>query len=198
MPVLVLAYPVLVHLAIMLHRMELQWLALCCLVAIPLYAGLRALRPQSWLLLVLAMALLWGLTRVGGGHYILLIPPVLLPALGAWFFGRTLLAGQTPLITRMALIERGGVLPQEIYRYTRNITWLWTLLLAGMSLLDAALAVWATPELWSWCTNFLNYAIMVPVFGLEYLYRRVRYRHLPHPGLIDFIRNIATTNYRSL
>ncbi|PTU31393.1 hypothetical protein [Stenotrophobium rhamnosiphilum] len=198
MPVLVLAYPVLVHLAIMLHRIELQWLALCCLAAIPLYAGLRALRPQSWLLLLVAMALLWGLTHIGGSHYILMLPPVLLPALGAWFFGRTLLAGQSPLITRMALVERGGVLPQELYSYTRNITWLWTLLLAGMSLLNAALAIWATPELWSWCTNFLNYVIMVPVFGLEYLYRRLRYRHLPHPGVIGFIRNIATTNYRSL
>ncbi|MES2488612.1 MAG: hypothetical protein V4607_02395 [Pseudomonadota bacterium] len=198
MPVLVLAYPVLVHLAIMLHRIELQWLALCCLVAIPLYAGLRALRPQSWLLLMVAMVLLWGLTHIGGSRYILMLPPVLLPALGAWFFGRTLLAGQSPLITRMALVERGGVLPQELYSYTRNITWLWTLLLAGMSLLNGALAIWATPELWSWCTNFLNYVIMVPVFALEYLYRRLRYRHLPHPGVIGFIRNIATTNYRSL
>lgn len=198
MPVLVLAYPLLVHLAILLQRVELEWLALCCLAAIPLYPGLRAGRVRNWLALLLAMGLLWSLTRVGGGHYILMIPPVLLPALGAWFFGRTLAAGQTPLITRMALIERGGVLPQELYSYTRNITWLWTLLLAGMAFLDAGLAAWATPEVWSWCTNFLNYAVMLPVFGLEYLYRRLRYRHLPHPGLIGFIRNIATTNYRSL
>lgn len=198
MPVLVLAYPVLVHLAIILQRVELQWLALCCLAAIPLYAGLRALRPLSWLLLLLTMALLWSLTRIGGGRYILMIPPVLLPALGAWFFGRTLAEGHVPLITRMALVERGGVLPEELYSYTRHVTWLWALLLAGMALNDIVLALWATPELWSWCTNFLNYVIMLPVFGLEYLYRRLRYRHLPHPGVIGFIRNIATTDYRSL
>ena len=198
MPVLVLAYPLLVHLGILLHRVELQWLALCCLVAIPLYAGLKVGRPRDWLLLPVAMALLWMLTRIGGGRYVLMIPPVLLPALGAWFFGRTLIAGQVPMITRMALIERRGVLPPELYSYTRNITWLWALLLAGMSLTDALLAVWATPEVWSWCTNFLNYVIMVPVFGLEYLYRRLRYRHLPHPGLVSFVRNLATMNYRSL
>jgi uncharacterized membrane protein len=141
---------------------------------------------------------MWALTRIGGGHYILMIPPILLPALGAWFFGRTLQAGHMPLITRMALIERRGILPDELYGYTRRITWLWTLILAGMSLLDAGLAIWATPEVWSWCTNFLNYVIMVPVFALEYLYRRLRYRHLPHPGVVGFIRSIATTNYRSL
>jgi uncharacterized membrane protein len=198
MPVLVLAYPVLVHLAIVLQLLELQWLALCCLVAIPLYAGLKALRPLSWLLLLGACALMWGLTRIGGGRYILMIPPVLLPALGAWFFGRTLQEGHMPLITRMALIERRGVMPDELLPYTRRITWLWTVILAGMSLLDAGLAIWATPEVWSWCTNFLNYVIMVPVFALEYLYRRIRYRHLPHPGVVGFIRSIATTNYRSL
>lgn len=198
MPVLVLAYPVLVHLAIVLQLIELQWLALCCLVAIPLYAGLRALRPRSWLLLLVAVAAMWELTRIGGGRYILLIPPVLMPALGAWFFGRTLQPGHTPLITRMAVIERRGVMPDELLPYTRHITWLWALLLAGMSLLDLGLAIWASPEVWSWCTNFLNYVIMLPVFALEYLYRRVRYRHLPHPGVVGFIRSIATTDYRSL
>ena len=198
MPALVLAYPLLVHLAIVLQSAALQWLALCCLAAIPLYNGLRAGRPRHWLGLLLAAGLLWTLTRIGGGHYLLMVPPVLLPAIGAWFFGRTLQVGQTPLITRMALIERGGVLPQELHRYTRQVTALWTVLLGAMSLTDLGLALWATPEVWSWCTNFLNYIVMLPVFGLEYLYRRLRYRHLPHPGLIRFVRNVATTNYRSL
>jgi uncharacterized membrane protein len=198
MPVLILAYPVLVHLAVLLHRTELQWLALCCLAAIPLYPGLRALRPRSGLLLLIAVGALWALTRDGGGRYALLIPPVLLPAVGAWFFGRTLIAGSTPLITRMALLAHRGELPQELRSYTRGVTWLWALLLGGIALLNAGLALWATPEIWSLYTNFLNYLIPMAAFALEYLVRRLRFRHLPHPGFIGFIRTVATTDYRRL
>ena len=198
MPALVLAYPILVHLAVLLHRAELQWLALCCLAAIPLYPGLRAARPRSGLLLLLAAASLWFLTRAGGGRYALMIPPVLLPLVGAWFFGRTLAAGKTPLVTRMALLTHQGQFPQELRRYTRSVTWLWTLVLTGMALLNIGLALLAPIEIWSLFTNFINYLIPAVVFPLEYLVRRWRFQYLDHPGFIAFIRMVATTDYRRL
>ena len=198
MPVLVLAYPVLVHLAVMLQQPLLQWLALCCLVAIPLYQGLRAGRVQSWLLFIALAAALLLLTRAGGGRYALYIPPVILPAIGAWFFGRSLRSGEVPLITRIARASRGDTLPEELVPYTRGVTWLWTLTLASMALLSVALAAFAPLELWSLFTNFLNYLILAAIFPLEYLWRRLRFRHLEHPGFIGYIRMVATTNYRKL
>ena len=182
----------------MLQQPLLQWLALCCLVAIPLYQGLRAGRIQSWLLfIVLATALLL-LTRAGGGRYVLFIPPVILPAIGAWFFGRSLRAGEVPLITRIARASRADAMPAELVSYTRGVTWLWTLTLSGMALLSVALAAFAPMELWSLFTNFLNYLILGAIFPLEYLWRRLRFRHLEHPGFIGHIRMIARTNYRKL
>lgn len=198
MPALVLAYPILVHLAILLHRTELQWLALCCLAAIPLYPGLRAARPRSALILLLAVTALWVLTRTGGGRYALLLPPVLLPLVGAWFFGRTLAVGKTPLVTRIAAVSRGGAMPPELVAYTRQVTLLWTAVLSGLALLNAGLALLAPPEVWSLFTNFINYLIPAAVFPLEYAVRRWRFRHLDHPGFIAFIRMIATTDYRRL
>jgi uncharacterized membrane protein len=198
MPVLILAYPVLVHLAVIFHRVELQWLALCCLVAVPLYIKLKAGNPRAWLLLFAAATLLYLLARAGGGKYVLYLPPVILPALAAWFFGRSLAAGKLPLITRIAIATRSDALPAELADYTRRVTWLWTLLLAALALLSAALALWAPPEVWSLFTNVLNYLILAVVFPLEYLYRRLRFRHLQHAGFIGFIRSVAATDYRRL
>jgi uncharacterized membrane protein len=198
MPVLVLAYPVLVHLAVILHRVELQWLALCCLVAVPLYAKLKAGSAGAWLLLIAAIASLYLLTQAGGSKYLLFLPPVILPALAAWFFGRSLAAGKLPLITHIAIVTRSDELPPELALYTRRVTWLWTLLLSGLALLSAGLALWAAPETWSLFTNVLNYVILAVVFPLEYLYRRLRFRHLQHAGFIGFIRSVAATDYRRL
>lgn len=196
MPALVVAYPLLVHLGIILHQPLLQWLALCCLVAIPLYPSLRRFEARAWLLLLALIAALYGLTRSGGGRYVLYLPPVLLPLVAAWFFGRSLRSGEVPLVTRIARATRDDELPAELVAYTRGVTWLWTLVLCGMALLSLGLALFAAPEIWSLFTNLLNYVILAAVFPLEYLWRRIRYRHLEHPGFIRYIRKVASTNYR--
>ena len=198
MPVLILAYPLLVHLAVVLHQPLLQWLALCCLVAVPLYPRLRAGHLLNWLIYLALAAALFLLTRAGGGRYALFLPPIVFPLIGAWFFGRSLRVGEVPLITRIARASRGGNLPAELAPYTRGVTWLWTLTLAGMALLSLLLAVFAPLELWSLFTNFLNYLILGALFPLEYLWHRWRFRHLEHPSFIGHIRNVATLNYRKL
>lgn len=196
MPVLILAYPLLVHLAVILHLPMLQWLALCCLSATPLYPRLLSGHGWSWLTFFMLVVFLLLLTLAGGGRYVLFIPPVLLPAVGAWFFGRSLRKGEVPLITRIARASRNGELPAELLPYTRGITWLWALTLSGMALLSIMLAAFAPLEWWSLFTNFLNYLILAAIFPLEYLWRRLRFRHLEHPGFFDYIRMVATTNYR--
>lgn len=198
MPVLILAYPILVHLAVLLHQPLLQWLALCCLVAVPLYAGLRHARWRSWLAYLLLVALLYMLARSGGGRYALFLPPVLLPAVAAWFFGRSLRSGQVPLITRIARATRDGALPPELADYTRRVTLLWALALGGIGLLSLLLAVFAPMPLWSLFTNFINYLLLAALFPLEYLYRRIRYQHLPHTGFIGYLRDVSRINYRRL
>lgn len=198
MPVLILAYPILVHLAVLLHQPLLQWLALCCLAAIPLYSGLRHPRWRNWLLFLLLVTVLYLFARSGDGKYALFLPPVLLPAVSAWFFGRSLQAGQTPLITRIARATRSDALPAELVTYTRNVTLLWTLMLAGIGVLSLLLAMFAPLPLWSLFTNFINYLILAALFPLEYLYRRIRYRHLPHAGFIGYLRDVSRINYRRL
>src|SRR5688572_6735921 len=69
----------------------------------------------------------------------------------AWFFGRTLLAGREPLITRIARVSDPGLAP-ALCRYTRRLTAVWcgyfvlaasTFLLWGEALAGGGLLVWA-------------------------------------------------------
>jgi uncharacterized membrane protein len=54
----------------------------------------------------------------------------------AYMFGRTLTAGRIPLIERVARV-RDLDLPAPLQRYTRRLTWLWTLYFVACALTAA-------------------------------------------------------------
>lgn len=199
MPVLLLvAYAIVVHLSVLKQTPALQWLALVLLCAIPQAAALRAGRLRNWLLLGALAAGLWMLAQLGGGIYLLFLPPVVWPAMLLAVFAGTLRRGQVPLVTRMARIARGGVLPDELLGYTRRVTWLWVWTLGALAL-TAVLLAWLAPlPLWSAWTNFASYAVIGGLILLEYAYRRLRFRHLPHQGLRHYLRSLARTDYRAV
>lgn len=199
MPVLLLvAYAILVHLSVIQQAPLLQWLALVVLCAIPQAAALRAGRPRNWLLLAALAAGLFVLARMGGGIYLLFLPPVVWPAMLLAVFATSLRRGEVPLVTRMARIARGGVLPDELLVYTRRVTWLWVWTLAGLALTAVLLALFAPLSLWSAWTNFASYAVIGGMILLEYAYRRLRFRHLPHQGLRTYLRSLVRTDYRAV
>jgi uncharacterized membrane protein len=198
MPILILGYPLLAHLAAIRGDKQLQWLALVCLSAVLVYPGLRELRWGAWLVFLALSALLYGLSYLGGGQYALFIPPVLLPLVISLTFGESLLPGRTPLITRIARAARGGALPPELAPYTRRVTLLWTAVLFAIAATAALLALLAPLPLWSTFTNLVSYLIVGALFPLEYAWRRWRYSHLEHPGFWAYVKMIARLNYRKL
>lgn len=197
MSLLLLAYPLLVHFAVVWQEPRLEWLALVLLCAIPQYRALRAGRPGNWLLLLLGMAaLLYALTSVGGGMYALFLPPVVVPAMLLAVFAGSLRAGHLPLVTRVAQSISGPLEP-EVRAYTRHVTELWVLVLAALCVGDAALAVFAPLPLWSLFSNFVNYLLVGLVFVLEYLYRRLRFPAHDHPGFLAYMRRVAHIDYKA-
>lgn len=100
----------------------------------------------------------------------------------AFLFGRTLRAGEVAMITRFALLERNP-LPEELARYTRSLTWIWTCFFVLMALAAVAFSLLATIEAWALFTNVVVYALMAALFIGEYLYRRLRYAHYDHLSL---------------
>jgi uncharacterized membrane protein len=190
------AYVLLVHLAVIRQAPALQWLALVLLCAIPQYAALRAGRWRHWLLLAALAALLYGLTRLGGGLYALFLPPVVLPGMLLALFAGSLRPGRVPLVNRIAEAS-GGPLDAARARYCRRVTWVWVIVLAGQAAAAILLAAFAPLWLWSAVTNFANYALLGLVFVLEYVYRRLRFPRHRHQGFWAYLRTLARTRYTS-
>lgn len=122
--------------------------------------------------------------------------PIAVNLLLCALFGRTLARAREPLIARFARLERGADLPQDLARYTRTLTVMWTLFFAAMAAVSASLAAGGSTFAWSLFTNVLNYVLVALFFVGEYAYRRIRFRHYRHLSPIEVMRRLRT--YRPL
>jgi uncharacterized membrane protein len=193
---LALGYPMLAHLAVMLADRRLQWLALVWLLGISLGAALLQGRAWAWVTWLVCGALIWWLVVEGHGLYALYVPPAAIPAALFLLFAGSLRAGSTPLVTRIATTMHDGALPEDLVKYTRQVTVLWAGVCATLFLSAVLLAMFATPVLWSLLTNVVHYLVLGLVFVLEYGWRRLRFRHHEHLGLFQFLRRMAQVRLR--
>lgn len=110
---------------------------------------------------------------------VLLLPPVLIHVWMAYYFGRTLLPGKEPLITRFSRISRGTV-PKELIRYSRMLTWIWTLFFVVFGAISIYSAVAMNLETWTWIVNIAGPGLAFALFLGEHMYRAVRYKRYGH------------------
>ena len=155
------------------------------LLSVP-YPGFRAV-----LLGLLAFGLGVGLSVVFPG-LLLFTPPVALNMALCAIFAITLRPDHEAMISRFARIEHGGELPPDLVRYTRVLTGLWAVFFAMMGMISVSLALWGSMNAWSLFTNLLNYLLVALFFALEYLYRRLRYRHYRHLSPGELLRRLHT------
>ncbi|HEV8695533.1 MAG TPA: hypothetical protein VGQ93_15340 [Lysobacter sp.] len=118
-------------------------------------------------------------------------PPIVLNLALCALFASTLRASSEPMITRFARTERGDM-PADLAIYTRRLTQIWVLFFALMAAISLTLGLMASAAAWSLFTNVVNYVLVVLMFGLEYGYRRIRYRHHRHAGPADLLRRLHT------
>ena len=187
------AYPLANHAAAILG--EPAWAA----VGIALVAwvvGLRGLKPGPAALgAAVALVLsLWLARRFPG--VLLFTPPILINLALCALFARTLRRGSEPLVSRFARLGRGGQLTPDLARYTRNLTAAWAIFFMVMAVVSATLAVTGPLATWSLFSNALSYLLVVAFFIVEYIYRRVRYRHHPHASPWQMI--VRLSSYRLL
>lgn len=207
---LALGYTVLAHLA---SAWQQPGYALAAMVALVLLLWAQPLQRRllwAWLSLPVAVAACWLLYRAGYAMLPLLLVPVVFVLLVAWVFGRSLLHGRTPLITRIVVaVERKPIdeLAPDLLRYTRGLTAAWALVLVVLASLNLLLALIAspggllamvgvaarwtiTPEQWSLAANLLNWGLVGGFFLGEYL---VRARKFPgrYSSFADFLRKLA-------
>jgi uncharacterized membrane protein len=102
-------------------------------------------------------------------------------------FGRTLVAGHEPLVTVFARRVHSTVSP-ALERYTRAVTWAWTLYFGGVAV-SSMLLFWLAPAaIWSAFANLLGFPMLVAMFAGEYA---VRFLVLPpedRAGPLEAIR----------
>ena len=194
---LLLTYPVVVHLAVVGDDPMLAVGYLLGLTAIGLVAAVRAGSRSSSL--SLGVLLSGGLAYAwqGEGVDLVYLPPLLINLALFTLFGRTLLAGKTPLITRLAIMMRGSI-DAALSRYTHRVTVAWALLFAFMAIESIVLAVFAPLHVWSLVANFLNYGLVLLFLVVEYHVRIRCLADYPHPSFLSFCRALVQTDLRSL
>lgn len=208
---LAVAYSPLAHWANASHRPDLAVVAGGLLVLMVLIEPMVARRPWAWILALATLAGLWALWQSPYAMLVLAAPPVVFTGWIAWFFGRSLRRGRTPLITRIVegLYRQAGVpLTPAQYRYTRRLTLAWALLLCGLALVNLVLGLCAEPSgvlaqlgvasplpisdaRASLFANLLAYGVVGGFFVGEYCLRARWFPQRPYRNLPDFIRQMV-------
>ncbi|WP_172453325.1 ketosynthase [Xanthomonas arboricola] len=208
---LAVAYSPLAHWANASHRPDLAVIAGGLLVLMVLIEPMVARRAWAWALAVPAVL---GLSALWHSPYAMLVlaaPPVVFTGWIAWFFGRSLRRGRTPLISRIVegLYRQAGMpISPEQYRYTRRLTLAWALLLCALTLVNLVLGLCAEPSGMlaqlgyasplpisdaraSLFANLLAYGVVGGFFVGEYLLRGRWFPQRPYRNLPDFLRQMA-------
>lgn len=187
------AYPSVTHYAVLHHRPGIAITALLLVLLLMAWPWLRRTWHKGMALLsVGVLAIL--LQRAPDLTWLLYGPPVIINLLLCYLFGQTLAGGREPMISWFARLERGA-LTAELARYTRRLTWVWTVFFFTMALTSALLARFASLHAWSLFTNLVNYLLAAALFLGEYAYRRIAYRHYTHATPWQLYRRIRAAGW---
>lgn len=173
-------FVLLVHTAALLAMPVLGVAALVAVCFLKLLINYLLGASGRWLVLwavlggLMVLVLIAALAGMPGLAQIILLPPVLMNGLLLFIFGRTLLPGQEPLITRFSRLEWDTV-TDDLERYTRRLTTGWTVLFALTLVASILFAAYADLATWSWVVNLGGPAVCVVYFLSEHLYRNHRF-----------------------
>ena len=207
---LMFGYPVLAMAGVLTHRQGFSLAACALLLTVLMAPALAARRALPWIVWLATLAVMAWLWRRGMVGLLLECVPIAINILLASLFGRTLRAGQAPLIARFIEALEGperlklpGIAP-----YARHLTWFWTLLTAGQALVLAVLLLCAEPGgllsslgvaspwpvpagLAQSYVHVGGYVLIGGAFLFEHLFRRWHLRHVPHPRLYELVIGLA-------
>ncbi len=211
MILMVLSYPLLAHVAALSGRPGLIAASIGWLVVLTLLPSLRRRSTAAWTALAAASAGLYAIAGSPAPRLLQFLPPILMIGLMAWVFGTTLRRGRMPLIERIIRTLDGSQddLDEDVIRYARRLTGVWTALFVVLAVINTALALCADPgglllsfgvqpavtlplELWSLFANVLNYVLVAALFVGEFAFRRRRFPQQPYRGLLDFTGRVAS------
>ncbi len=193
LPVLCLA---LVHVSVLISKPILALVVFLAGCIVGLWRSLIARGSIKVILfygisaLVLATIMLLAAFDIARIESAIFAPPVLISAAVAIFFGMTLRSGAEPIVTYWARLHHEDGLSEELQRYTRRLTEIWTLLMTAMTVELAVLPFVVDMTTWSWVANVVNPIILAAFFVGQLWYRSSRYRNYGKVAWLDAFRKI--------
>jgi len=197
-PILLLTYPLALHLGIYFGHIDLAVFYLAILLTLPFLSALfKRTRPASWQIMAAGFALIVLILAAGNEQLIVKLVPLTVNGVLLWFFASTLFNGRIPLITRFASLMRQDM-PPAVLVYTRRATIAWSAYFLSMFILSLLLALYAPIELWSFFSNVLSYVLLVLMFLAEFTVRRlVVHEHMDY-SFSEFLQRLRRVDFRSV
>lgn len=189
-------YPMVVHLSIVY---QVPFITACLLplfyfiLAQPLLDNKKLVSIKSAIFFLLCLIALFSYYSID--HSIIYLPPVIMMSLILYPFIRSVMPGNTPLLSRFyQLTEKENNL--QTMQYTRQVTWVWVVFISLLLINTLILTFFAPLEIWSLFTNFINYMLMLALFISEWLFRMFWFKQWVSP--IKFVRQLMTVDQREL
>jgi uncharacterized membrane protein len=176
---------------------EAQLLALVLLAAGVSLPGIKKHSVFSWLVLLSVMLLSVLISYLQLTMYVLYIPPIIIPLLLFSVFFRSLQPNETPMTTRIGETIHGSFSP-DMRNYSRQVTVLWCVFFILLTLWSAMLPIYASDEIWSLFTSFINYLLVALLFVAEYFYRKWRFRTFNHLSFWQYMEQVVKADIRKL
>ncbi|MGZ5194660.1 MAG: hypothetical protein ACXWJM_05190 [Ramlibacter sp.] len=146
-------------------------------------------RPVMLALCLAAFAAMYLMSDWLLAHYgwVFLLQHTGIYALLCFAFGRTLQAGHRPLVTGLAQLVHDTMTP-ALVRYTRSVTWAWTIYFGATSALSLLLFWLAPIAVWSAFAYLLSPVLLVLMFTAEYAVRFLVLPAADRAGPLEAIR----------
>ena len=170
-------YPIVAHIGIQISEILLPIVYLTALILFLIYSS----KFKSWILkgflVVVVINTAFLMTILGKGHVIIQLIPVLILSTLIFVFFKSLVFGNTPIITQFAACIDERPLDSDKKKYTRNVTKVWLLGFLYMLVQNIVASIWFTVEIWSWVSNTGNYVLIALIMISEFLYRNTKFKH---------------------
>ncbi len=149
-------------------------------------------------LLIIATGLLsvYLLLEVVTARQMTYYPPVLINSLFGLFFLVSLFPQRTPIITRVALLLNSD-LSDAHKRYSRHATIAWAMFMFCLAIGTVIVAVYLPIEIWSLFVNFINYILVLIMFVVEFLVRRLVLNE-KRMSFIGFLKSLAKIDIKKI
>ena len=194
---LMVVYPLVAYIALWLKQ---PLLVIGYLLLIFAFFAIDKCRTKHWISGI-ALFLLIGVTvyfmRQPVIQYMVYFPPILILLSLFMLFSQSLQAGQTPFITRYAMLL-GDKLEDKHLRYNRTLTIIWSMFFLLMAITSILFAVFFSRDIWSLFTHIISYLLIASFFIIEFMYRKHHFAGEIEGGFFQFISKIIKIRPASL